>query len=136
MESRRIFLSKTATSLAVSVSMAGCSDLGVGPPGYVPVIFENRTDQTRMVSGTITSVPDEQSGYMNYFNEVVQVRPGESEKFEEGLQKQDYDPEVLGMATIENGTSLAEKFRFSFDLTEVRFVVESSESIIIETDEE
>lgn len=115
--SRRRFLHLGGISSVAALS--GCTSFG-GPQGYAAVVVENNHDSTHVISMAVSSQPDENAGYTEYFSEMIYLQAGERERFDEALTFTDYVPRLLAMAVTDSETTATTNFDLRRELEELR----------------
>jgi len=101
------------------------------PQEHIPVVLENQHDRKHMLSVSITSIPDEMSGFTTYFDETWELSAGESRTYndEDGLTLGDYGPEVMALAVLDDETTTRSDFGLGFDLDEIRVFITANGDI-------
>lgn len=111
---------------AVTMTLAGCVSGGDGSTdsdSNTAVQVVNDTESKRLISISITSVPDEDSGFTKYFSDAAVVAAADRHTFEDGLPQSDHSPAVVALVAVDDERVETFEFEYSMSLATVRVKV-------------
>ncbi|RJT07031.1 hypothetical protein D3261_03140 [Halococcus sp. IIIV-5B] len=83
----------------------------------------NNQNTPHQVTLSITTIPDEGGGFSNYFTGTWLVTSNSEHTFEKELMFTDFEPELMALVVLDDGTRTRTDFTFSLDLTALRIII-------------